>query len=308
MLNTVHLQTFLAVVETGSFSAAAKRLHMSQPAVSQQIRALEEQMGGVRLFRRSGQQMVLTLAGEQLLSNARELVAMAERTVQAVSALRGQIGGRVRVGCVTGGAEAFLPYALAVVQRQYSAVTVEVEVQAADRLLEGLGERLFDLVLVNDPPRRRGFETRLLAVERLVLVALSGHPLLPAEQVPAGVLRDYPLALPRVGHPLRRVIEDGLRRRGVNVPDLRIALEADSPLLLRAAVEAGIALAFLPVSLLPARLERLGIVALAGQPVAQEWHLVRLRERAPAHVVDLVYETLLGEETRSVLLQLGLTT
>ncbi|WP_322510960.1 LysR family transcriptional regulator, partial [Chloroflexus sp.] len=63
MLNTVHLQTFLAVVETGSFSAAAKRLHMSQPAVSQQIRALEEQVGGVRLFRRSGQQMVLTLAG-----------------------------------------------------------------------------------------------------------------------------------------------------------------------------------------------------------------------------------------------------
>ncbi|MCS6889429.1 MAG: LysR family transcriptional regulator, partial [Chloroflexus sp.] len=91
MLNTVHLQTFLAVVETGSFSAAAKRLHMSQPAVSQQIRALEEQVGGVRLFRRSGQQMVLTLAGEQLLSSARELVAMAERAVQAVSALRGQI-------------------------------------------------------------------------------------------------------------------------------------------------------------------------------------------------------------------------
>ena len=308
MLNTVHLQTFLAVVETGSFSAAAKRLHMSQPAVSQQIRTLEEQMGGVRLFRRSGQQMVLTLAGEQLLSNARELVAMAERTVQAVSALRGQIGGRVRVGCVAGGAEAFLPYALAVVQRQYPAVTVEVVVQAADQLLEGLGERLFDLVLVNDTPRRRGFETRLLAVERLVLVASTGHPLLPAEQVPAGILHDYPLALPRVGHPLRRVLEDGLRRRGVNVPDLRIALEADSPLLLRAAVEAGIALAFLPVSLLPARLERLGIIALAGQPVAQEWHLVRLRERAPAHVVDLMYETLLGEKTRSVLLQLGLTT
>ncbi|PMP74137.1 MAG: LysR family transcriptional regulator, partial [Chloroflexus aggregans] len=103
MLNTVHLQTFLAVVETGSFSAAAKRLHMSQPAVSQQIRTLEEQMGGVRLFRRSGQQMVLTLAGEQLLSNARELVAMAERTVQAVSALRGQIGGRGRGGGVAGG-------------------------------------------------------------------------------------------------------------------------------------------------------------------------------------------------------------
>lgn len=308
MLNTVHLQTFLAVVETGSFSAAAKRLHMSQPAVSQQIRALEEQVGGVRLFRRSGQQMVLTLAGEQLLGSARELVAMAERAVQAVSALRGQIGGRVTIGCQIGGAEVFLPALLAIVQRQYPAVTVEVEVQSADRLLEYLTERRCDVVLVNDAPRRRGFESRLLAGERLALAAAAGHPLLQQDQVPSGILRDYPLALPQIGHPLRRVIDDGLRRRGVNAADLRVALEADSPLLLRSAVEAGLALAFLPVSVLPARLERIGIVTLAGQPLAYEWYLVRLRERSPDRVVDLLYETLLGDEARATLLRLGLAT
>lgn len=308
MLNTVHLQTFLAVVETGSFSAAAKRLHMSQPAVSQQIRALEEQVGGVRLFRRSGQQMVLTLAGEQLLGSARELVTMAERAVQAVSALRGQIGGRVTIGCQIGGAEVFLPALLAIVQRQYPAVTVEVEVQSADRLLEYLTERRYDVVLVNDAPRRRGFESRLLAGERLALAAAAGHPLLQQDQVPPGILRDYPLALPQIGHPLRRVIDDGLRRRGVNAADLRVVLEADSPLLLRSAVEAGLALAFLPVSVLPARLERIGIVTLAGQPLAYEWYLVRLRERSPDRVVDLLYETLLGDEARATLLRLGLAT
>ncbi|MGQ9481774.1 LysR family transcriptional regulator [Chloroflexus sp.] len=307
MLNTVYLQTFLAVVETGSFSAAAKRLHLSQPAVSQQIRALEEQVGGVRLFRRSGQQMVLTLAGEQLLTSAREMVALAERTVQAVSALRGQVGGRVAIGCLAGGVEAFLPHLLTIVQRQYPALTVDIELQQAERLFEGLAERRFDLAILSDAPRRRGFETRLLAGERLALTAVIGHDLLQQEQVPVGVLRDCPLALPRVGHPLRRSIEDGLRRRGLSVGELRVVCETDSPLLLRAAVEAGQALSFLPVSVLPARLDRLGVVALAGQPLVQEWYLVRLRERTTARIVDLLVECLLGEGARSTLLRLGLS-
>ena len=72
MLNTLHLQTFLAVVEAGNYSAAAERLHMSQPAVSQHIRALEDQLDHVRLFRRVGQQMLMTHAGEDLIESARE--------------------------------------------------------------------------------------------------------------------------------------------------------------------------------------------------------------------------------------------
>jgi DNA-binding transcriptional LysR family regulator len=307
MLNTVYLQTFLTVVETGSFSAAAKRLHMSQPAVSQHIRALEEQVGGVRLFRRSGQHMVLTLAGEQLLGSARELVALAERTVQAVSALRGQIGDRVVIGCLAGSAEAFLPHLLAIIQRQYPAVTVDIEFHGSDELFEGLAERRLDLAILSDAPRRRGFEMRVLAGERLVLTAVNGHPLLHGEQTPVGVLRDYPLALPRVGHPLRRSIEDGLRRRGVVISDLRIVCEADSPLLLRSAVESGQALAFLPVSVLPSRLDRIGVVTLVGQPFVQEWYLIRLRERTVNRIVDIVVEGLLGEEARTTLLSLGLT-
>ncbi len=307
MLNTVHLQTFLAVVESGSFSAAAKRLHMSQPAVSQQIRALEEQIGGVRLFRRSGHRMVLTLAGEQLLGAARELVTMAERAMQTVSALRGQVAGRVMIGCLAGSAEEFLPRVLAIFQRQYPAVTIEIELNNAERLLEGLSERRLELALITDAPRRRGMEIRSLAGERLALVAPAGHPLLQQEHVAPGMLRDYPIALPRSGHPLRRIIDDGLRRRGVATSDLRIVIEADSPLLLRAAVQAGAALAFLPVSMLPPRLDQIGVVALAGQPLAQEWQVVRLRERSPLRAVELLYETLQSEEARATLLWFGLT-
>ena len=97
MLNTLHLQTFLAVVEAGNYSAAAERLHMSQPAVSQHIRALEEQLDNVRLFRRVGQQMLLTHAGEELVGSAREMMALAMRAEESIRALRGQISGHVTI-------------------------------------------------------------------------------------------------------------------------------------------------------------------------------------------------------------------
>src|SRR5436309_14126085 len=98
MLNTLHLQTFLAVVEAGNYSAAAERLHMTQPAVSQHIRALEDQPDHVRLFRRVGQQMLMTHAGEDLIESAREMLALSARAGERIRALRGQISGGAIVG------------------------------------------------------------------------------------------------------------------------------------------------------------------------------------------------------------------
>src|SRR6266511_106647 len=97
MLNTIHLQTFLAVVESGNYSAAAERLHMSQPAVSQHIRALEQHLDNVPLFRRIGQRMALTHAGEELVEVAREMLALSSRAEENIRVLRGQISGRVTV-------------------------------------------------------------------------------------------------------------------------------------------------------------------------------------------------------------------
>lgn len=89
MLNTVHLQTFLAVVETGSYSAAAERLHLSQPAVSSHIRALEAQLDQVRLFRRVGQQMLPTQAGEELIAMARNMLELATQAEERIRSLGG---------------------------------------------------------------------------------------------------------------------------------------------------------------------------------------------------------------------------
>ena len=307
MLNTFHLQTFLTVVEAGNYSLAATTLHMTQPAVSQQIHALEEQLGGTRLFRRVGQRMVPTHAGEELLASARELVRISDRAQQNILALRGQVAGRVAVGCTHSSGERLLPRLLAVFHEQFPAVALELQIAPAEALLDALAARSVALVLIEEPQRRRGLEATSFGSEPLVLLAPSGHPLLKQEQVPPGVLREQPLALPRPGSPLRRVIEEALRRRGALVADMSIALESDSVTALMQATRASLGLTFVPRSCVPPRSEGVGVVDLAGQQIMLDWFLVRARERGGAGVAQSLHDFLTSPRARTILTRAGIS-
>ncbi len=308
MLNTFHLRTFIAVADAGSYSAAAEALHMTQPAVSQQIKALEEQLGATRLFRRVGKRMVPTHAGEELLANARDLVQMAERAEQSILALRGQVAGRVVIGCTSSSGERLLPGLLNEFHSQFPAVSLELLVASADELLDGLSERRVGLVLLEEQQRRRGLELSALGSEGVLLLAPTGHPLLKQTQVPAGVLREEALFLPRPGSPLRRTIEEALRRRGLAAADLRPTLESDSVTALLQATRSGLGLSFVPRSCVPPRGEGCAIVDLAGPPIQQEWFLVRLRERNLPRAVQALYDHLSGPQVHPLLGQAGILT
>jgi DNA-binding transcriptional LysR family regulator len=130
--------------------------------------------------------------------------------------------------------------------------------------------------------------------------------LLKQEQVPPGVLRDFPLALPRPGSPMRRAIEESLRRRGVAVVDLRPVLECDSVTSLLFAARAGLGLAFVPRSCAPARGEGVGAVDLAGLPIQQEWFLARARERGLPRAVQALFDYLTGPQARAILTRAGI--
>jgi DNA-binding transcriptional LysR family regulator len=305
MLNTLHLQTFLAIVEAGNYSAAAERLHMSQPAVSQHIRALEGQLDNIRLFRRVGQQMLLTHAGEDLVESAREMLALSTRAEESIRALRGQISGRVTLGCTSSSGERLLPPLLAAFRSRFPAISVAVTIAPLETLLEWLAVHQVHLLFIEEQQRRRGWESQVLGVERLQLVAPRGHVLLQQEQVPAGTLRDQPLVLPRNGTPLRRIIEDGLRRRGVGAADITIALETDGVTLMVQAVRDGVGLAFIPQTRLP-RGRDIGMVDLAGVNLQQEWHIVRVRERGAPRAAQELFSFMVGKDARRLLTKEGL--
>jgi DNA-binding transcriptional LysR family regulator len=305
MLNTIHLQTFLAVVEAGNYSAAAERLHMSQPAVSQHIRALEAQLDNVRLFRRVGQQMLLAHAGEDLVESAREMLALSARAEESIRALRGQISGRVAVGCTPSSGETLLPPLLAAFRARFPAIAVAITIAPIETLLEWLEDRQTHMLLIEDQQRRRGWESQLLGAERLVLIAPRGHALLLQEQAPPGLLRDQPLVLPRAGTPLRRIIEDGLRRRGIGAADIHVAIETDGSALAIQAVRAGLGLAFIPQTRLP-RGRDIGMVDLAGVNLQQDWYILRSRERGAPRAVQELYSFLAGKDARRILAKDGL--
>jgi DNA-binding transcriptional LysR family regulator len=305
MLNTLHLQTFLAVVEAGNYSAAAERLHMSQPAVSQHIRALEQHLDDVRLFRRVGQQMALTHAGEELVEVAREILALSARAEENIHMLRGQVSGRVTVGCTPSSGERLLSLLLAAFRTRFPAITVTVTLAPLETLLEWLATQQAQILLIEEQQRRRGWESQLLGAERLVLLAPRGHSLLQQEQVPPGMLRGQPLILPRGGNPLRRLIEDGLRRRGISAADITIALETDGMGLTVQAVRDGIGLAFVPQMRLP-RGRDTGMVDLAGVNLQQEWYILRSRERGAPRAVQELYGFIASKDARRLLAKDGL--
>jgi DNA-binding transcriptional LysR family regulator len=305
MLNTLHLQTFLAVVEAGNYSAAAERLHMSQPAVSQHIRALESQLDGVKLFRRVGQQMLLTHAGEDLVESAREMLALSSRAEESIRALRGQISGRVTVGCTPSSGERLLPPLIAAFRTRYPAIAVTITLAPIETLTEWLEAHEVHILLVEELQRRRGWESQVLGSERLALIAPRGHALLQQEQVPAGMLREQPLILPRDGTPLRRTIEDGLRRRGVGAADITVAIETDAIGLAIEAVRDGLGLAFIPQTRLP-RGRDIGVVDLAGVNLQQEWYVLRSRERGAPRAILELYTFIVGKDARRIMVKDGL--
>lgn len=305
MLNTIHLRTFLAVVDSGNYSAAAERLHLSQPAVSQHIRTLEAELDNARLFRRVGQQMLLTHVGEQLVDVARDMLALAQRAEEDIRAMRGQVSGRVVLGCTASSGEHLLPTLLAGFRAHYPAIAVEVVLAPLETLLEWLGSQQIHVLLAEEQQRKRGWDAQLLGSEPLALLAPRGNPLLAEEQAPPGAIKGMPLVLPRRGSPMRRVIDDGLRRRGIGAADTQVVLETDSVSMMVEAVRAGVGLAFIPQSCTP-RGRDAGLVSLAGVNLQIEWYLIRSRERGAPRAIQELFSFATGKDSRRILVKEGL--
>ncbi|KAB8141533.1 LysR family transcriptional regulator [Chloroflexia bacterium SDU3-3] len=305
MLNTIHLRTFLAVVDSGNYSAAAERLHLSQPAVSQHIRTLEAELDNARLFRRVGQQMLLTHVGEQLVDVARDMLALAQRAEEDIRAMRGQVSGRVVLGCTASSGEHLLPTLLAGFRALYPAIAVEVALAPLETLLEWLGSQQIHVLLAEEQQRKRGWDAQLLGSEPLALLAPRGNPLLAEEQAPPGAIKGMPLVLPRRGSPMRRVIDDGLRRRGIGAADTQVMLETDSVSMMVEAVRAGVGLAFIPQSCMP-RGRDAGLVSLAGVNLQIDWYLIRSRERGAPRAIQELFSFATGKDSRRILVKEGL--
>ena len=175
MINLWQLQVFLIVYETGSFSAAAGRLHMTQPGVSQQIRALENHLG-TQLFLRRGHGVELTAAGLELLEPARQMLNMAETTERMLKSRRGEVSGRIRLGCaLPSGSYNFYPW-IHEFRTEYPDVTLHLNYIEPGPLIGALRAHELDGGLVLGRMRARGLVHHKLAEDPVILIVPLNHP------------------------------------------------------------------------------------------------------------------------------------
>lgn len=288
MLNPEQLHTFVAVAETGSFSAAAARLGFTQPAVSRQIKALEAAIGDVRLFRRVGKAVRLTHAGEELVLHARGVVDLLARTEQHMHGLRGQVTGRVGIGATTNGGERVVPSLLAAFHAKHPGVQFAIDTGLPDDLLGWLDSGQVQAVVLDAEPRRRAYDVVGVCSEPIVVVAAADHPLFTHGSVGIADLAQQRIVVPPRGVALRRMVDDLLRRHGGELVPTQIAVETGSVLAALHAVRAGLGVAFVPApdaTLVPG----VAVLPMPALALEQPWYFVRQRSAVAQRAVDALW-------------------
>ncbi|MBC7107041.1 MAG: LysR family transcriptional regulator [Firmicutes bacterium] len=277
-MNLKQLEAFLQVAELQSFTKAARKLYLSQPAVSFQIRALEEDLG-VSLFRRSDRRVELTEAGRLLYPEAREMVRHYHRIRERLDGLRGLQTGQLEVGASTIPGEYLVPLLLGAFHRRHPGVEVRLRIGGSGEVGRWVRERVVDLGIVGVALREGDLECRVWLPDELVVIVPPDHPWAGAGEVPPEALLEQPFVLREPESGTRQTLEAKLRALGVDPEDLRVVMEVGSTRAVVTAVRAGLGIGV--VSRWAARellaLGKLGEVGVAGLDPVRHLYVVRRR-------------------------------
>jgi DNA-binding transcriptional LysR family regulator len=270
------LQILDSAARTLSFSRTAREVHLTQPAVSMQVKQLE-QVAGVPLFERLGRRLSLTEAGETLARHAREALRVLEDADDALAALRGLSAGRVRVA-VTSTAKYFAPKLIALFGQRHPGVRLALSVSNRDSVVAALEANEVDLAVMGRAPEGLDAIASPFAEHPLVVVAPPDHPLSRRRSVPIRALGGETFLVREPGSGTRAAMEQFFAEHRIGP---RIGMELSSNETIKQAVMAGMGLGFISrhtVGLEVAAGE-LAIVAAQGLPVLRTWNVVHLRAK-----------------------------
>jgi len=218
------LEYFLAVAEFGRFTQAAEAVHVSQPALSQQIKKLEAELG-TPLFERLGRGTELTEAGELLLPRARRILSEVESADEAISELRGIKNGSVTVGTVQTTGEYLIPGVVSRFHQAHPKIAISVMERSAPAITEGLTDGTFDLGVGFMSSVHDEISADLLFEEALVAVLPSGHSWTEVEKLSASRLSSQPLVLLPEGYCTRNLVNSVFEAAGID-PMVRIEMNS----------------------------------------------------------------------------------
>ena len=280
------LQVFHTVARLLSFTRAADALHMTQPAVTFQIRQLEEQFN-TRLFDRTHNRVTLTQAGHRVYEYAERIFELYGEMENTVREMTGDIRGAVTLGASTTIAEYLLPSLLGEFKRRYPDVNVRLKVSNSEGIVSMVEHNTIDLGVVESPVANKSLVLEVCRMDQLVAIMPPDHPLSGRDAISVRELARYPFVCREQGSGTREVIMEHLAAQGLASRDLAVCLELGSPEAIKGAVEAGMGLSILSSATVTKEL-RLGLLAAVPlePPLERPLSFVRQRQKFRLRAIE----------------------
>jgi DNA-binding transcriptional LysR family regulator len=279
-MDTRQLAAFCEVVERRSFSEAAARLGVTQPAVSQQVRSLEERLG-TQLLDRSGRRVEPTEAGLRLYRGAQRMLALEEQLLEDLAEPDAPLRGTLEIGASTGPAAIVLPLLLCRFQRQNAELRVHLSVSDTQSVVELVAERRLEVGIVGAARRHRSVTFEPFLRDEVILVCPPGH-VFAGRAVELDELHEGPLILMQQGAGVRQMVEDELRKAGRRLRDLDAPLELGLQESVRSAVQGGFGVGFISRRAVETELTAgtLAEARVRGLDLARDIYIARASGRA----------------------------
>jgi DNA-binding transcriptional LysR family regulator len=280
------LQVFHTVARLLSFTKAAESLHMTQPAVTFQVRQLEEYFN-TRLFDRTHNRISLTEAGKQVYKHSGQIFEKYREMENAVRELTGEISGILSLGASSTIAEYMLPALLGDFKHQFPDVTIRLKVANSDGIVHMVENNVIDLGVVESTVGNKNLAVELCRTDELVLIVPPGHHLEHAGCIRGQELKGEPFICREEGSGTLDVIIDYLSEVGLSPDDLDLVMELGSPEAVKGAVEAGMGISMVSRVTVQKEVQLGTLIAIAlDPPITRPFSFVHQKQKFRMRAVE----------------------
>ncbi|HEX2907114.1 MAG TPA: LysR family transcriptional regulator [Phototrophicaceae bacterium] len=302
MVEIYEMEVFLAAAETGSFSEAGRRMRLSQPAISMQIRGLEQRLG-VELFHRAGRHIQLTTIGQALVPLARDLINHAAQVQETVTAIHGEVTGVLKIACGTTAGKYLLPRILAPWLKKYPAVQVHCVVIERKTVLEMIGSGAAHLGLTSACEPARAVEYQPFTADPIALIVPPGHPWSVREAIRIADLPGGKFVRRELAAGTLATVAEALSPHGLSLNDLPAIIVIEDSAAVYQAVAEGIGVAFISRWAAAQGIAAGAVieVPITGLELVQPLYLVRPVPARPATVAAIFWDFVFSPTGREIL-------
>jgi DNA-binding transcriptional LysR family regulator len=286
-MNIDQLKTFREVVRLGSFSGVAKKLAISQPAVSFQIQKLEQELG-MRLIDRTQRAVTLTAAGKRLLRFAEAVEAEHRQLVRDLEQMRDEISGELVIAASTIPGEFLLPPLLAKFKQRYPAVKIQVDVSDSLNVIDGVLDNTYEVGFCGLAPAGHDLAAFKIAEDEIVLIVSPEHPFARRGEIAPDELEGAPFIFREATSGTQRSLESYLSRAGLDAAKLKPHLTLGSTLAVVSAVAGGAGIAFVSDLALSIGLAQLPVrpVRVKGLHMRRDFYCIYRQERIVSRLLE----------------------